>query len=233
MNLTLSIHRGSSVSTIVCSQTVIQERVFSLGNSSSSAEPRLTAFSKARRAAWWTSIASNIGSARSALAALATAADAASAAAVERKPRRVVLVELVIWIFSLCQRLRGSMIGAGRVLTHPPGSFFNPASDGRAVNSGHGSAVRRGCLRVQTKYWDKLSQNARPTCPMTRSVPWDNVRQWPMMLRILQNPSGGTLSVPVCAKLRAIAKTRTWPNFWGLHRNDTGSMSAAEQAERR
>ena len=42
----------------------------------------------------------------------ATAADAASAPAVERKPRRVVLVELVI-DFSLCQRLRGSMVGAG------------------------------------------------------------------------------------------------------------------------
>src|SRR4051794_12334160 len=100
----LSIHRESSVSTIVCSQTVIQERVFSRGNSSSSAEPRLTAFSKARRAALWTSIASNIGScvdASAALAGMATAADAASAAAVESKPRRVVLVELVIDFLAL------------------------------------------------------------------------------------------------------------------------------------
>jgi hypothetical protein len=84
--------------------TVIQERVFSPGNSSSSAEPRLTAFSKATRAALWTSIASNIGSARNALAAFAgtaTAAVAAAAAAVERKPRRVVLVELVIDFLAL------------------------------------------------------------------------------------------------------------------------------------
>src|SRR3954454_5342570 len=100
----LSIHRGSSVSTISASQTVIQERVFSRGNSCSSAHPRLTAFSKARRAALWTSIASNIGSgvdAAAALAGMATAADAASAAAVERKPRRVVLVELVIDFLAL------------------------------------------------------------------------------------------------------------------------------------
>ncbi len=41
------------------------------------------------------------------------------------------------------------MVGAGRVLTHPPGSFFNPAHDRRAANFGHGSAVRRDCLRVQ------------------------------------------------------------------------------------
>src|SRR4051794_26247875 len=100
----LSIHRGSSVSTISSSQTMIQDRVFSRGNSCSSAEPRLTAFSKARRAALWASMASNIGSgvdASAALAGMATAADAASAAAVERKPRRVVLVELVIDFLAL------------------------------------------------------------------------------------------------------------------------------------
>jgi hypothetical protein len=79
----------------------MQERVFSPGNSSSSAEPRLTAFSKARRAALWTSIASNIGSAQGALAGMAIVADAPSAAAVERKPRRVVLVELVIDFLAL------------------------------------------------------------------------------------------------------------------------------------
>jgi hypothetical protein len=52
----------------------------------------------------WTSMALNMGSARNALAALigmATAADAVSAAAVERKPRRVVLVELVIDFLAL------------------------------------------------------------------------------------------------------------------------------------
>src|SRR3954452_21395244 len=112
----LSIHRGSSVSTISSSQTVIQDRVFSRGNSCSSAQPRLTAFSKARRAALWTSIASNIGSARSALAALAgmaTVADAASAAAVERKPRRVVLDELVIDFLALPKVER--FVGRSRV----------------------------------------------------------------------------------------------------------------------
>src|SRR3954468_22953971 len=95
----LSIHRGSSVSIISSSQTVIQDRVFSRGNSCSSAVLRLKAFSKARRAALWASIASKMGSAPNALAALAgmaAAADAASAAAVERKPRRVVLIGLVI-----------------------------------------------------------------------------------------------------------------------------------------
>src|SRR4051794_17349159 len=83
---------------------MIQDRVFSRANSCSSAQPRLKAFSKARRAALWTSITSKMGSAPSALAALAgmaTAADAASAAAVERKPRRVVLVELVIDFLAL------------------------------------------------------------------------------------------------------------------------------------
>ena len=28
------------------------------------------------------------------------------------------------------------MVGAGRVLTHPSGSFFNPADDRRAANLG-------------------------------------------------------------------------------------------------
>src|SRR3954454_14161034 len=100
----LSIHRGSSVSTISSSQTVIQDRVFSRGNSCSSAQLRLKAFSKARRAALWALIASKMGSGPSALAALAgmaTAADAASAAAVERKPRRVILVERVIDFLAL------------------------------------------------------------------------------------------------------------------------------------
>src|SRR4051794_20736099 len=112
---------------MVCSQTVIQERDFSLGNSPSSAEPRLTAFSKARRAALWTSIASNIGSgvdASAALAGMATAADAASAAAVESKPRRVVWVELVIDFLALPE-IEGFDGRSRAVLRHSPGSFFN------------------------------------------------------------------------------------------------------------
>src|SRR4051812_40463857 len=78
------------------------------------------------RAPLWTSIASKMGSAPGALAALAgiaTAADAASAAAVERKPRRVVLIALVIEILDL-PKVEGSMVGAGRMLTHPSGSFW-------------------------------------------------------------------------------------------------------------
>jgi ribosome-binding protein aMBF1 (putative translation factor) len=35
------------------------------------------------------------------------------------------------------------------VLTHPSGSFFNPAHDRRAVSFGHGSAVRRDGRRAQ------------------------------------------------------------------------------------
>jgi hypothetical protein len=64
---------------------------------------------------------------------MATAADAASAPAVERKPRRVVLVELVIDFLAL-PKVEGSMVRAGRMLTHPSRSFFNPAHDRRAVN---------------------------------------------------------------------------------------------------
>src|SRR5205085_11647503 len=54
--------------------------------------------------ALWASIAARMGStpvALAALAGMATAADAASAAAVDRKPRRVVLVELVIDFLAL------------------------------------------------------------------------------------------------------------------------------------
>src|SRR5436305_12148124 len=90
---TLSIHRGSSVSTISSSQTVIQDRVFSRGNSCSSAQLRLKAFSKARRAALWTSIAANTGSLAAANTGLASARavlPAAMPTAVERKRRRVV-----------------------------------------------------------------------------------------------------------------------------------------------
>src|SRR3954454_8436970 len=99
---------------------MIQDRVFSRANSCSSAEPRLTAFSKARRAALWTAIAANIGSgedASAALAGMATAAVAATAAAVERKPRRVVLVELVIDFLAL-PKVEGFDGRRRRVLTH-------------------------------------------------------------------------------------------------------------------
>src|SRR4051812_47043404 len=69
-------------------------------------------------------------------------------------------------IFSLCQRLRGSMGGAGRVLTHPRGSFFNPAHDRRAVNLGHSSAVRRDCRRAQKMTlngsWHMIQKGSRP-----------------------------------------------------------------------
>jgi hypothetical protein len=37
----------------------------------------------------------------------------------------VVLVALVIDFLAL-PMVEGSMVGAGRVLTHPSGSFFNP-----------------------------------------------------------------------------------------------------------
>src|SRR3954454_18665899 len=138
----LSIHRGSSVSTISSSQTVIQDRVFSRGNSCSSAQLRLKAFSKARRAALWASIASNIGSgvdASAALAGMATAADAASAAAVERKPRRVVLVELVIDFLALPE--------IERFVGRSPVSLESES--------------------VMSRFWDALSQNSRTNRPMT------------------------------------------------------------------
>jgi hypothetical protein len=46
-----------------------------------------------------------------------------SAAAVERKPRRVVLVELVIDFLAL-PKVEGFDGRAGRVLTHPSGSLY-------------------------------------------------------------------------------------------------------------
>jgi hypothetical protein len=76
----------------------------------------------------WTSIAANTGSgvdASAALAGMTTAADAASAAAVERKPRRVVLVELVIDFLALPKvegfdgRSRTGVDASVRFIFHP------------------------------------------------------------------------------------------------------------------
>ena len=73
-------------------------------------------------------MASNIGSGvdtSAALAGMATAADAASAAAVERKPRRVVLVELVIDFLALPKvegfdgQSRAGVDASVRLIFHP------------------------------------------------------------------------------------------------------------------